>query len=87
MATLRTAQRESRVAVGGEPGPPVEVAEESLEWPDYMAPCLLLLDLLAKPSNLAQGAELQQRQRQRQQQQSVRMMLGSVCACSFELRS
>lgn len=32
----------------------------SLEWPDYMTPCLLLLDLLMKPSSMSNGAELQQ---------------------------
>lgn len=32
----------------------------AIEWPEYVTPCLLLLDLLAKPSNIAKLAELEQ---------------------------
>ena len=40
--------------------PTTTTAAAAVDWPEYITPCLLLLDLIAKPSNTPKGAELDQ---------------------------
>ncbi|CAN0091353.1 unnamed protein product, partial [Ectocarpus sp. 13 AM-2016] len=58
MEELRRARRadmkgESGDGGGGSPPPP-----PAADWPEYMTPCLLLLDLVAKPSSTSQATDL-----------------------------
>lgn len=54
IATLRSNMRANSARSSGAPP----------EWPDYVTPCLLLLDLLAKPSSVSNRTELEQAQQQ-----------------------